>query len=58
MDHIKEYARRSIFYFGQYLNFKHDYHNTGQAKQMDELAYFAFMQWVICLNFVETTRRY
>ena len=41
MDHIKEFARRSIFYFGQYLNFKHDYQNTGKANQIDELAYFA-----------------
>jgi len=41
MEHTKEYARRSIFYFAQYLNYKHDYHNTGQAKEIDELAYFA-----------------
>ena len=41
MDHIKEYARRSIFYFGEYLNFKHNYKETGKAEVKDELAYFA-----------------
>ena len=41
MDHIKEYARRSIFYFGQYINFRHNYHETGRASGVDELGYFA-----------------
>ena len=41
MEHTKEYGRRAIFYFGQYLNFKHDYQKTGKAKEIDELAYFA-----------------
>tara|TARA_B100001996_G_scaffold248417_1_gene192522 strand:+ start:1591 stop:2715 length:1125 start_codon:yes stop_codon:yes gene_type:complete len=40
-EHIKEYARRSIFYFTNYLNFAHNYNELGQADGINELAYFA-----------------
>ena len=40
-DHLNEYARRSIFYFGNYLNYKHRYNELGRADSEDELAYFA-----------------
>ena len=41
MDHIKEYARRSIFYFQKYINFKHNYKETGRAQNIDEMGYYA-----------------
>ena len=40
-EHTKEYARRTIFYFNQYLNYKHNYQQTGRAFGIDEMAYFA-----------------
>lgn len=39
--HQDEYARRSIFYFKQYVNHLHDYENTKQPKYIDEMSYFA-----------------
>ena len=41
MEHTREYARRSIFYFRNYINFKHNYRETGKASGIDELGYFA-----------------
>ena len=38
-----EYARRSIFYFKQYVNHFHDYDNTKQPKYIDEMSYYALM---------------
>jgi len=41
MEHTREYARRSIFYFRNYINFKHNYKETGKPNGIDELGYFA-----------------
>ena len=40
-EHTKEYARRSIFYYTQYLNFAFNYEELGYATEINELAYFA-----------------
>jgi glycosyltransferase involved in cell wall biosynthesis len=37
-----EYARRSIFFFREYVNLFHDFDNTKQPKYIDEMSYFAF----------------
>ena len=37
----KEFARRCIYYFNEYLNYAHDFSNTKKAKSIDELSYAA-----------------
>tara|TARA_R110001606_G_scaffold163203_3_gene307343 strand:+ start:624 stop:1730 length:1107 start_codon:yes stop_codon:yes gene_type:complete len=40
-DHSDEYARRSIFYFEQYLNQQHDFKNTQYPAMADDMGYYA-----------------
>lgn len=42
-DHCKEYARRSIFYFKQYLNHKFNYDKVGTAPYIDEGGYYSMV---------------
>jgi glycosyltransferase involved in cell wall biosynthesis len=37
-----EFARRSIYYFDEYVNHVHDYRNTNSPKHLDEFSYYAF----------------
>jgi glycosyltransferase involved in cell wall biosynthesis len=39
--HQDEYARRSIFYFNNYVNHFHNFEETKQPKYIDEMSYFA-----------------
>ena len=39
----KEYARRTIYYFQEFLNFTHDFANTRKAKHIDETAYLSIL---------------
>ena len=39
----KEYARRTIYYFQEFLNFTHDFANTKKAKHIDETAYMTLL---------------
>lgn len=36
-----EYARRSNYYFQEYLNYTHNYSVTNRANRLDEMAYYA-----------------
>lgn len=36
-----EFARRSIYYFYEYVNHVHDYRNTNAPKHLDEFSYYA-----------------
>lgn len=36
-----EYSRRSTFYFKEFVNFVHNYNNTGRADRIDEMSYYA-----------------
>ena len=42
MSHTQEYARRSIFYFEEYLNHTQNYKELGYATGINEMAYFSF----------------
>jgi len=37
----KEYARRAIYYFKEYINFTHNYDKTGNPERLDEFSYYA-----------------
>jgi tetratricopeptide (TPR) repeat protein len=39
----KEYARRCIYYFTEYLNLIHDFENTKKAKFIDETSYMSLI---------------
>lgn len=39
--HSEEYARRCIFYFTEFINFTHNYEQTGRADRIDEMAYYS-----------------
>lgn len=39
----EEYARRTIYYFNEYLNWSHDFANTKKAKQEDETCYMTLI---------------
>jgi hypothetical protein len=43
MDHAREYARRSIFYYDMYLNRQHNYNQTRHPKRYDDMGYYAMM---------------
>lgn len=43
MDHAKEYARRSIFYFDMYVNRQHNYSETRNSNGFDDMAYYGMM---------------
>lgn len=43
LDHQKEFARRTIFYFQEYVNFIHNFRETGVPKHIDEDSYCALM---------------
>jgi glycosyltransferase involved in cell wall biosynthesis len=42
-DHSDEYARRSLFYFKKWLDFNHNYSETGVPARIDEMAYLTFI---------------
>ncbi len=39
-NHCKEYARRAIFYYDEYLNYTQNYRELGYAQGINEMAYF------------------
>ena len=39
-NHCKEYARRAIFYYDEYLNHTQNYRELGYAQGINEMAYF------------------
>ena len=41
IDHAREYARRCIFYFNMYLNKLHNYSQTQQPANIDDMGYYA-----------------
>jgi len=43
MDHAKEYARRTIFYFEMYLNKIHNYSKTNTPVRYDDMGFYAMM---------------
>lgn len=43
IDHAREFARRTIFYFDMYLNKIHDYSNTLKPSRTDDMGYYAMM---------------
>jgi len=48
--HIKECARRALFYFDRWLDLTHDFSNTRKAKYIDESAYMAFIFKAECFT--------
>jgi len=55
MEHAKEYARRSIFYFRMYLDRLHNYSNTGKARTEDDMGYFAMYLMANANHFMGNT---
>lgn len=52
--HQQEFARRSIFYFEQYVNFKHDnFKTTHIGKYEDEMSYMALIFSAEAYRFIE-----
>lgn len=41
MDHAREYARRTIFYFNMFLNKSHNYGETGKPSHICDMSYYA-----------------
>jgi len=39
----KEYGRRCIYYFGEYLNFMHNFNQTQSAQFIDEVSYMSML---------------
>ena len=50
--HSDEYARRSIWYYEQFLKFTQDWDGNGPAKKQDEMAYYAFILMGIAHEFI------
>lgn len=48
----REFARRSIYYFCEYVNHVHDYHETNVPKYEDEFSYYAFYCVGNCYRFL------
>ncbi|NDC96290.1 hypothetical protein EB077_13370, partial [bacterium] len=42
-SHSNEYARRSIYYFTEFLNITHNFHVTKKADRIDEMGFYAAM---------------
>lgn len=42
-SHMKECARRAIFFFQQYLNIVHNFNNTSKADRLDEMGYMVLV---------------
>ena len=42
VNHAKEYARRAIFYYDEYINYTQNYRELGYAQGINEMAYFSF----------------
>lgn len=60
-SHSDEYARRCIFYFKKYLEYAHDFWNTGVPKYFDEMGYQALIMIAQAYGFmgkVEEADRY
>ena len=41
-NHCREYARRAIFYYEEYINHTQNYRELGYAQGINEMAYFSF----------------
>lgn len=48
-----EFARRSIYYFYEYVNYVHDYRKTNTPKYLDEFSYYAFYCIANCYRFMD-----
>lgn len=57
MDHAKEYARRTVFYFQMYLNKTHNYTETGRPAYIDDMGYYAMMLIGNAQDFLGNTER-
>jgi len=57
MDHAKEYARRSIFYFNMYLNRMHNYNVTNKPAFDDDMGYYAMFLIGSAYNFIGETEK-
>jgi glycosyltransferase involved in cell wall biosynthesis len=51
--HQREYAKRCIYYFKEYLNHVHDYENTGKPKHIDEMSYVGMVAIGNAYRFLE-----
>lgn len=49
----REFARRAIFYFQEYINYTHDFRKTGKAKYFDETAYMGLVFSGECYEFLK-----
>lgn len=49
----KEYARRAIFYFQEYIDFVHDYRNMKKPKFIDEMSYLGLIMSAESYRFLE-----
>lgn len=57
MDHAKEYARRSIFYFNMYLNRVHNHSITKKPAFDDDMGYYAMFLIGSAYNFIGETQQ-
>ena len=48
----REFAKRAIFYFQEYVNYVHDFRNTKVPKHIDELSYMSLIFAAECYHFV------
>jgi glycosyltransferase involved in cell wall biosynthesis len=55
--HSDEYARRCIFYFEEFVHQAHDFKNTGEAKHMDEMCYYALCGVARAYKFLGNIRK-
>lgn len=54
--HSEEFARRCIFYFLEWLNFSHNYENTGKPDRIDEMAYYSLMSIGLVYRFLNDNK--
>ncbi len=61
-SHTQEYARRSIFYFEEYLNHTFKYNELGYATEVNEMGYYAFYclgeMYRVCKNYEKAIESY
>jgi glycosyltransferase involved in cell wall biosynthesis len=55
--HSEEFARRSIWYFDEWVNATHNYEKTGKPDRIDEMAYYAKMLNGLTCRFLNDTER-
>jgi tetratricopeptide (TPR) repeat protein len=55
--HSREFARRSLFYFSEWLNHTHNYEQTGKPDRIDEMAYYAIILMALTHRYLGDTEK-